>query len=436
MQRRQFTRRTFLMGAAAMAAGCATSGGGKSVSPNEKLNVAAIGVGGQGGGDLRSVAHENVVAICDVDPNYAARIFNLFPDVPKYTDFREMFDRQKDIEAVVIATPDHTHYFAAKAAIERGIHVYVEKPMCHYIPESRKLTEMAKAAGVATQMGNQGHSFYGVWQLKSMIEEGWLGQVREVHCFTNRPTWPQGIDRPTDTPPVPDGLDWDLWLGSAPERPYHPAYCPHKWRGWWDFGSCALGDMGCHILDAPYTALNLGMPTHVQAESSGINNETGPAWSIITFDFAARGDMPPVKLTWHDGKKMPAMPAGIDPNTKLGDSDGGSLLIGDKAVLTIGTYGGNPRLLPEEKQKEYEAAHPERPEGVSHHRTWTEACKGGKPSLSNFDYAGPFTELVLLGNVALRAGQPIEWDAANMRVTNLPEANQYVTRAYREPWVF
>ncbi len=297
MQRRQFTRRTFLMGAAALAAGCATSGGMKSVSPNAKLNIAAIGVGGQGGADLRAVAQENIVAICDVDPNYSAKVYNAFPDVPKYTDFRIMFDERKDIEAAVIATPDHTHYFAAKAAIERGIHVYVEKPMCHYIPEARKLTQLAKDANVATQMGNQGHSFYGVWQLKSMIEEGWLGQVREVHCWTNRPTWPQGIERPTDTPPVPEGLDWDLWLGSAPERPYNRAYCPHVWRGWWDFGSCALGDMGCHILDPPYTALNLGMPTRVSAESSGVNNETGPKWSIITFDFPARGDMPPVKLT-------------------------------------------------------------------------------------------------------------------------------------------
>ncbi|MCC6694915.1 MAG: Gfo/Idh/MocA family oxidoreductase [Candidatus Hydrogenedentes bacterium] len=427
------------MGAAAAAAGCATSPGKQTAtsalpSATDKLNIACVGVGGQGGSDLRAVAHENIVALCDVDSDRAAKAFAGFPEVPKYADFRVMLEKQKDIDAVVIATPDHTHYFAAMAAIQAGKHVYVEKPMCHYIPEVRKLTQAARDAGVATQMGNQGHSFYGVWQLKSMIEEGWLGQVREVHCWTNRPTWPQGLERPKDTPPVPPTLDWDLWLGSAPERPYHSAYLPHVWRGWWDFGSCALGDMGCHILDAPYTALNLGAPTHVEAESSGVNQETGPLWSIIRFDFPARGDMPPVRVTWHDGGKMPALPEGIGAGTDLGDKDGGSLFIGDKAALTVGTYGGNPRLLPESKMSEYLAVHPDRPKGVSHHRTWLDACKGGKPSLSNFEYAGPFTEVVLLGNVALRTGQPIEWDAAAMQVTNLPEANQYVVRPYRAPW--
>jgi predicted dehydrogenase len=427
-----------LGGAALGFAGCATSQGSsgsasKRISASEKLNIACVGVGGQGGSDLRSVAHENIVALCDVDSDRAAAAFNAFPNVPKYADYRKMLDKQKDIEAVVVAIPDHMHAFVAMAAIESGKHVYVEKPMAHTIDEVRKLTEAARRARVATQMGNQGHSFGGVWQLVEMVQAGVIGTVREIHAWTNRPTWPQGLDRPTDTPPTPASLNWDLWLGSARERPYHPAYCPHRWRGWWDFGCCALGDMACHILDPAFTALELGAPTRVEAASSGVNGETGPLWSIIRFEFPAAGNRPGIGLTWYDGGKMPERPEGIG-EASLGDRDGGSLWIGDKGMLTVGTYGNQPRLLPEERMKEYEATAPPRPEGKNHHKNWIEACKGGPAAGSNFDYAGPFTEAVLLGNVALRAGKPINWDPVNMRVTNAPEANEFVVGHYRSSW--
>lgn len=437
------TRRTMLATSAAALAGCATGArkGEKQavvkkrrVSANEKLNIACVGVGGQGQTDLRAVMQENVVALCDVDADRAAAAFKALPDVPKYNDYRVMLDKQKDIDAVVIAIPDHMHAFVAAAAMQLGKHVYVEKPMAHSIAEVHKLAATARQYKVATQMGNQGHSMSGVWVLCQMIDSGIIGDVREVQCWTDRPHWPQGIERPTDTPPVPATLNWEVWLGSAPERPYNPAYLPHKWRGWWDFGCCAMGDMGCHILDAPYTSLKLGAPTRISAETSGVNNETGPLWSILTFEFPARGKKPPVKLTWYDGGKMPPRPEGLARDFKLGDRDGGSLLIGEKGAITVGTYGGGPRFLSAELQARWDAMAPERPEVVGHHRAWIAACKGGKPSLSNFDYAAPFTEVVLLGNVALRAGQPIEWDSAAKRVTNLPDANRFVDIQYRPGW--
>ncbi|HRK33850.1 MAG TPA: Gfo/Idh/MocA family oxidoreductase [Candidatus Hydrogenedentes bacterium] len=418
----KITRRTMLGMSAAAIAGCATnqsSAGTRKVSPNEKLNIACVGVGGQGQADLRSVMHENVVALCDVDSERAAETFRNLPEVPKYDDYRVMLEKQKDIDAVVIAIPDHMHAFVATAAMQLGKHVYVEKPMAHSIAEAHKLAATAREYKVATQMGNQGHSMPGVWVLQQMIASGIIGEVREVHCWTNRPTWKQGLERPTDTPPVPPSLNWDVWLGAAPERPYNPAYLPHKWRGWWDFGCCAMGDMGCHILDAPYTCLNLGAPVRVSSETSGVNNETGPLWSILTFEFPERDKLPPVKLTWFDGGKLPPRPEGIPADFRLGDKDGGSLFLGDKGSITVGTYGNGPKFLSPEQQQQWEANAPERAAAVGHHRSWIEACKGGKPSLSNFDYAAPFTEVVLLGNVAMRAGEPIAWDTSTKRVTNV-----------------
>ncbi|MDZ4860604.1 MAG: Gfo/Idh/MocA family oxidoreductase [Candidatus Hydrogenedentes bacterium] len=438
------TRRSMLGLSAAALAGCATGTGtpkstalaaGPKVSANEKLNIACVGVGGQGQADLRSVMHENVVALCDVDSERAAVTYKNLPDIPKYNDYRVMLEKQKDIDAVVIAIPDHMHAFVATAAMQLGKHVYVEKPMAHSIAEVHKLATTANEYKVATQMGNQGHSMPGVWALCQMIDSGMIGPVHEVHSWTNRPTWPQGLERPTDTPPIPDTLNWEVWLGGALDRPYHPAYAPHKWRGWWDFGCCAMGDMGCHILDPPYTSLKLGAPVRLSTETSGVNDETGPLWSIITFEFPARGDMPPVKLTWFDGGKLPPRPEGLAPDYKLGDKDGGSILIGEKGSITVGTYGNGPRFLDPAQQQEWEANAPERPTATGHHRSWIEACKGGEPSLSNFEYAAPFTEVVLLGNIAIRAQQPIEWNTASKQVTNVPEANRFVDMPYREGWV-
>lgn len=443
----KLTRRGML-GLAAAALAAATPAGAKKspasktkpaarrrVSPNEKLNIACVGVGGQGQSDLRAVIHENVVALCDVDEQRAGETFRALPEVPKYTDYRVMLEKQKDIDAVVIAIPDHMHAFVAMAAMQLGKHVYVEKPMAHTIAEAHLMAETARRQKVATQMGNQGHSMAGVWALEQMLESGIIGEVRTVYSWTDRPHWPQGSDRPADNPPVPPTLNWDLWLGGAPERPYHPAYVPHKWRGWWDFGCCAMGDMGCHVLDPPYTGLQLGAPTRVSAETSGVNDETGPVWSIITFEFPERGKRPPVTLTWYDGGKLPPRPDGVPADVVLGDKDGGSLFIGEKGMITVGTYGNRPRFLSPDMQQEWEAKAPEPKGAVGHHRSWIEACKGGKPALSNFEYAAPFTEVVLLGNVAMRASGPIDWDTKSKRVTNLPEANRFISGEYRAGWL-
>jgi predicted dehydrogenase len=343
-----------------------------------------------------------------------------------------MLEKEKGIDAVVVATPDHTHAIAAVAAMELGKHVYVEKPMAHTIVEARKLVKAARKYKVATQMGNQGHSLLGCRLLKTWIEDGAIGKITEVHCWTDRPTWPQGLDRPSDTPPVPSTLDWDLWLGPAPERPYHPAYCPHNWRGWWDFGEGAIGDMGCHILDGAFWALELGAPKRVSAETSGVNNESGPKWAVIKFEFPARGKMPPVTLTWYDGGKMPTRPEELEEGRRMGDNDGGALFVGAKGKIMTGTYGNPVRIIPESKMKAYKEPKVKYPRSPGQHEEWIRACKGGEPAGANFDYAGPLTEVVLLGTIAMRVGKPLDWDPENMKFPNAPDADQYLHRAYRE----
>ena len=440
MKRERCTRRAFL-GAAAGAAGVfsvvpryviAKSG---EAPPSEKLNVAGVGTGGQAFHDLSKVALQcNIVALCDADWNRAKEAFAKWPDAKQYKDFRVMLEKEKGIDAVVVATPDHFHAVAAMGAIQLGKGVYVEKPMAHSIGEVRKLMEAARKYKVPTQMGNQGHSFYGCRLTKTWIEDGAIGDVTEVHCWTNRPTWPQGIERPTDTPPVPDTLDWNIWLGPAPERPYNPVYCPHNWRGWYDFGCGALGDMGCHILDSPFWALNLGSPTRVSAETSGIMKESFPKWSLIKYEFPQRGKMPPVTLHWHDGGKMPERPPELEEGLRMGDSDGGCLFVGSKGKLMCGTYGNGSRLIPESKMQAYKQPEVPYPRSPGQHEEWIAACKGGQPAGANFDYAGPLTEVVSLGNIALRCGQPIEWDPVEMKVKNAPDADQYVSPKYREGW--
>jgi predicted dehydrogenase len=444
----KLTRRHFFMGSLAAAAWTRIPRA-QGDSPNGKLNIACIGCGGRGAADLQAVMRENIVAMCDVDSKRAAEAFERFPDVPKYDDFRVMLDKEhKNIDAVVVATPDHMHAFAAMAAIELGKHVYVEKPMAHSISEARKLTEAARRYKVVTQMGNQGHSFRGVYELEHMVKDGWLGNVTEVHSWTNRPSWPQGIGRPEDTPPVPDGLNWDVWLGPAPERPYHPAYCPRDWRGWIDFGAGALGDMGCHVMDAPFYALGLTSAIRASAEAANANEETFPSSCTVSMEFPARGDMPPVTYTWREAGLLPPIPEGcaeyvqfrdekaerLDDVIYLGDGKCGSILVGDKAMVTIDTYGTSPRFLDKEKQAEFDASDPPEIRGGNHHKNWIDACKGEGTAVSNFDYAGPLTEAVLMGNLAIQAGEPIEYDPETMKVTNLPEANRFVEREYREGW--
>lgn len=411
-------------------------GGPNETPPSEMLNVAGIGAGGQAMHDLGQVSQgANIVAFADVDDERAAKAFERWPDARTYKDFRVLLEKEAaNIDAVVVATPDHVHAVAALTAMQLGKHVYVEKPMAHSIHEVRRLMAGAKQYNVVTQMGNQGHSMRGCYQVKQWIEDEAIGEVREVHCWTNRPSWPQGLERPTDTPPVPATLEWDLWLGPAQARPYHPAYCPRNWRGWWDFGCGALGDMGCHVLDAPFFALDLGAPVRVSCEGEGGTAESGPKSSVVRFEFPKRGNKPEAVLTWYDGGKMPSMPAEVLGGGRVGDYDGGSLLIGSKGVIAAGTYGMGPKLFPKELDESYEKPKLERERSKGHHLDWLEACKTHGTAASNFDYAGPLTELVLLGALAQRINGTIEWDGAKMEVTNLPEANRFLKRDYREGW--
>jgi predicted dehydrogenase len=433
---RKMSRRDFMGSAAAVAAFTIVPrhvlGGAGNKPPSEKLNIAAIGSGGMGGSNINACRGENIVALCDVDDERAKDTYKRFPNAKKWKDFRKMLDEQKDIDAVIVATPDHTHAVAAMAAMRRGKHVYVQKPLTRTVFEARTLTEAARKYKVATQMGNQGHSGEGVRLICEWIWDGAIGAVREVNAWTNRPIWPQGIDRPTDTPEVPSTLDWDLWLGPAPNRPYHPAYLPFAWRGWWDFGCGALGDMACHLLDPVFSALKLGYPDSVEACATKVNKETFPLASIVRYEFPARGDMPPVKLNWYDGGMKPPRPAELEPGLRMTSVT----FIGDKGALMCGEYGDSPRLIPESKRKEYKRPPKTLPRVKgSHEQNWIDACKGGEPACSNFDYSGPFTESVVMGNLAMRRlGKKLLWDGKNMKVTNDDEANQYVNQPRREGW--
>ena len=409
-------------------------GGPRHVPPSEKLNIAGIGIGGRGEGDLHEVGSENIVALCDVDEAYAGKVFAKYPKARKWTDYRKMLDEQKDIDAVVIATPDHTHAVITMAALKRRKHVYCEKPLTHSIWEARQITLAAREAGVATQLGNQGQASEGNRLVSEFIWDGAIGPVREVHAWCNRYISPRGIGRPKDRPPVPKTLNWDLWLGPAKERPYHPSYHPFSWRGWWDFGTGVLGDIGCHQLDPVFRALKLGYPTTVEASSSGVNDETAPLTSIVRFRFPAREDMPPLTLTWYDGGLMPERPPELEPGRRFGNADD-NLFIGDEGKML------GHRLIPETKMREVKKPPQRIPRSPGHHKEWLAACKGGPPARANFDWAGPLTEVVLLGNVALRTekqlyekGLKLRYDGPNMKVTNLPEANRYIREEYREGW--
>jgi predicted dehydrogenase len=410
-------------------------GGPGNTPPSEKLNIAGIGVGGRGASDIGGVSSENIVALCDVDEKQAGETFSKYTKARRYQDFRVMLEKEeKNIDAVVVGAPDHIHAPASMMAIKMGKHVYVEKPMTHSIYEARMLTEAARKYKVATQMGNQGHSGEGCRLICEWIWDGAIGPVREVHCWTNRPIWPQGMDRPEEVHEIPSSLNWDLWLGPAPARPFNKAYQPFKWRGWWDFGTGALGDMACHIMDPAVWALKLDNPTSVKAVSTNVNSETAPLASVIDYEFPARGDMPPVKMTWYDGDIRPTDPPELEQGRRMGSRNGGVLFVGDKGKLVCGCYGKGPRIIPETKMMEYKKPEKTIPRVEDHHQDWIQACKGGTPACSNFDVSGPLTEIVLLGNLAVRTGRRIEWDGANINCTNYPEANNFVRREYREGW--
>lgn len=450
------TRRQFVKATAATAAFTIVPrhvlGGAQQTAPSDKLNIAAVGVGGMGKNNIKAVAAtENIVALCDVDQKYAAPVYELYPNAKRYVKFQEMLEKQKDIDAVIIATPDHSHAIVAMAAMQLGKHVYVQKPISHSVYEARKMTEAARQYNVQSQMGNQGHSGDGTRLICEWIWSGAIGQVREVHAWTNRPVWPQGVEveRPSETPPVPDTLNWDLWLGPAPYRDYHPTYLPNSWRAWWDFGTGSLGDLGCHVLDAVFWALKLKYPVSVEGNISTYwggfweytepKNETYPRSSIVRYNFPAREDLPPVDVTWWDGGLMPPRPKELEEGRRMGDEDGGLLFIGDKGTMMTGCYGKNPRLIPEKAMQEFarpEPSIPRIPNGISgHEMDWVRACKEGTPASSNFDYSGPLSEMVLMGNLAVRFPyKKLLWDGENMQITNDEAANAYVKREYREGW--
>jgi predicted dehydrogenase len=476
--------------------------------PSDTLNIAAVGVGGMGRSNLINLASQNIVALCDVDWRYADKGFNHLdidierlkkrielpappqpgessvpfdpvkaqaridgmlklksthlPKATRYSDFRQMLDRQKDIDAVLVATPDHMHASIALAAMDLGKHVYVQKPLCWSVEEARKLSRRAKETKVATQMGNQGHSSDDGRTAVEYIWAGAIGEVREVHIWTNRPLgyWPQGVPRPAPlTPgpeplkwsgrdvntrlaaaicgdyPVPDGLAWDLFLGTAASNVnYHPIYHPFNWRGWTDWGVGAIGDMGAHLIDHTMWALDLGFPTSVENISTPFNGVSYPTATITFYDFPARGSMPPVKLTWYDGGLKPNKPE------ELGDEElkkeGGALLIGTKGKLLHDTYGYKPRLLPKSLHDSFGKPPQKLPRIANEHHelNWVEAAKGKAEASCPFDYAARLTEVMLLGIVALRAGKKIYYNGANMRVTNVLAANDFLRRDYRQGW--
>ena len=448
MSEQKMTRRHFLRSAAAVSAAPSllhivprhVLGRGQT-PPSDKLNIAGIGVGGMGASNLRELEAENIVALCDVDPNYAAETIKRYPDARFYTDYRVMLERQKDIDAVVIATPDHTHAVITMAAMELGKHVYTQKPLTHSVWEARALARAAAESKVTTQMGIQGHSDEGVRLICEWIWAGLIGQVSEVDAWCDLSYYPWGHaywsskwgTRPQDTPPLPAGMDWDLWIGPAPMRPYHPAYHPLVWRCWWDFGVGMMGDRGVHTFDPIFWPLRLGAPETIEATSCALNTETHPLANIVTYRFPARENLPPVKLTWYDGLRAPR-PEELEEGRNM-PAEGGLIFKGTKGKIMAGVYGDAPRIIPEKMMQE--AARP--PKTIprvpgTHEQEWARACKAGRKAGASFEYSGPLTEICLLGNVAKRLDTRIYWDSAGLRVTNNPEAEPLIRRPYREGW--
>jgi predicted dehydrogenase len=428
--RREFLKQSALTGAGLWIAGCH---GGMPVQPirarskpaTDKLQIAVIGVAGQGGWNLGHVAGESIVALCDVDENRAAKAREQFPKAAFYTDFRRVFDN-KDVEAVLIATPDHTHAPATLMALRSGRHVYCEKPLTHTVYEARLVAQTAAKNKLATQMGTQMHACANYRRAVEAIQSGAIGTVREAHAWADR-VW-SGGERPKDTPPVPEGLHWNLWLGPAPIRPYNPCYVPAYWRGWWDFGGGTLGDMGCHLVDLVFWALELRHPSTVEAEGPPVGDDSAPAWMIVRYEFAARGKLPAVNLTWYNGGKRPR----YFEEGKLPQWGDGVLFVGEKGMLLC-DYDRN-LLLPEANFKDYKRSAPFIPDSVGHHREWIEACQTGSSTACNFDYAGALTETVLLGNVAYRTGRRIDWDAKTLKAANAPEADKFIKPVYQNGW--
>lgn len=440
MTRRQFISKS----TTATVAASALLGRSPVASANSKVNIAAIGIGGMGNSNLRPLGEhgQNIVALCDLDHTYAARTFNAFPKAKRYKDYRVMLEKQKDIDAVVIATPDHTHAVITMDCLKAGKHVYTQKPLTHDVFEARKLAQAADKMGLVTQMGIQGHSADGGRQVVEWIQSGVIGDVTEVDAWCSLSYYPWGHAswssplgaRPTDTPAIPNGFDWDLWLGPAPFRPYHPTYHPRTWRSWLDFGCGMMGDRGAHTFDPICWALNLGHPDTLEASSMGGDDEIHPLSSVVRYTYPKRGSMPPVTINWYEGL-TPPRPSDLDDKEVLGNVEGGSLFKGSKGYITCGVYGENPRLLPEARMKDFKAPEPFLPRiNMPHEMDWVTAIQNGTKANADFSYSGPLTETVLLGNIAKRLNTRIRWDGEAMRFTNNDEATHYVQTEYRKGW--
>jgi len=446
-EEQKYSRRNFIGTSAAALAGITilpskVIAGLGYTPPGDKLNIAGIGVGGMGYTNLRHMETENIVALCDVDWKYAGRnSFERWTKAKQYKDYREMFDKQKDIDAVMVATPDHSHALAAVMAMRLGYHVYVQKPLTHSVYESRVLRDTARIYGVATQMGNQGNSDDGIRDICEWIWAGTIGEITHVDAWTNRPIWPQGLERPEKEQRVPKTLDWDLFIGPARWRPYNEIYHPWNWRGWWDFGTGALGDMACHILDPVFKALNLGYPSTVQGSSTPVNTESAPNAEFVQYEFPRRDNlpkvaMPPVTVNWYDGGLMPPRPDELKPGEQMGDDSGGCIFYGTKGKIMCGTYAQNPTLLPTGEMAHFTPP----PKSIrripnamngGHEQDWIRACKENKDARleasSNFEYAGPLNEMVVMGVLAVRLQslrRKLEWDGPNMRFTNISPSDQ------------
>lgn len=497
MDPKAVTRRDFVAGTASVALGALVAPpmivprhvlGRGYQAPSDTLNIAYVGVGGMGMDNWSRMVTQNCVAVCDVDFGYVEKsladrvrppgaftppstlsaddarawlakrtadakmryengllLQQQYMRAPRYADYREMLDKQRDIDAVVVATPDHMHAMIALRAMQMKKHLYVQKPLTYSVMEARAVAKAARDSRVVTQMGNQGHSSEGTRRIKEVLASGVLGPISEVHVWTDRPRgwWPQGVGRPVPAvaPPIPDKLSWDLFLGAVPEIPYNPTYHPFSWRGWVDFGVSAIGDMGAHLIDQPYWALNLGYPSSITASSTPWGGDVKapasyPLAATVQYEFAARGDRPAVKLHWYDGGLLPPRPASLPDEVSL-SGDGGGIFVGSKGVMMYGTYGANPMVFPASTAVAAEAVPKTEPRiMVSHEQNWFDACKGTGTATSPFEYAAPLTEVMLLGLVALRAGagRKIYYDGDAMRVTNVPEANAFLTREYRSGW--
>jgi predicted dehydrogenase len=407
----------------------------RGTQANNQLNVAGIGVGGRGAADVNGAASENIVALCDVDQMRAAKTFERYPKAKRYKDFRRMLDEMHNkIDAVVIGTPDHTHAPAGMMAMKLGKHCYCEKPLTHSVYEARMMAEVAHQNKLVTQMGTQIHAESNYRRVVELVQTGAVGTVREVHVWLSanfngppKPTDRSQPDTPSDRPPVPETLDWDLWLGPASYRPYHPTYVPAGWRYWWNFANGYLGDFFCHYCDLAFWALKLRHPVTVEAEGT-VHRESAAHWTIARQEYPARDDLPPVTLTWYNGGGYPA----IVKENKVPQWPNAVLFIGSEGML-IADYGRH-QLLPEEKFADFKRPDPFIPDSIGHHREWVEACKTGGPTTCNFDYSGALTEAALLCNVALRTGKKLTWDAKKLKAIGCPEADVFLRREYRKGW--